>query len=121
MSPGALGGVKGAGDRGHCPWWEASPKQSCGQAAKWKRDTKMEMEPFCLTCVSLSSGSTRCAASAAGQTDLVAEIVAGHQEGAQVTLALVAALAAARLVTLPCEKGLWEGPAVREDFCLVGC
>ena len=55
---------------------------------------------FSLTCVCFSSGSTRCAASAAGQTDLVAEIAAGRQERAPVSLAFFVVLSADRLAAL---------------------
>lgn len=90
---------------------------SCRMEAGQKEGTGLSS----LTCVCFSSGSTRCAASAAGQTDLVAEVAAGRQERAQVSLAFFVALSADRLAALACEKGLWEGPAVGQDFCLMIC
>ena len=55
---------------------------------------------FPVTYLCFSSGSARCAAPAAAQTDLVAEIAAGRQERAQVCLAFSAALSADRLAAL---------------------
>lgn len=104
-----MGGVGTYGTpQGGEPWWEGSPKWSCGQAAAWKRGRKGELGLRSLTCACLSSGSARRAASAAGQTDLVADIAAGRQERAQVSLAFFVALSADRLAALACEKGLWE-------------
>lgn len=119
MSPGGFGGGKGDGSpRGGEPWWEGSSKESCGQAAGQKEGAA---GLFSLICVCFPSGSARCAASAGGQTDLVAEIAAGRQERAQVSVAFFVALSADRLAALACEKGLWEGPAVRRDCRLVIC
>jgi len=49
----------------------------------------------------------------------MAEVAAGHQEGAPVSLDFCVALSADRLAA--CEKGLWEGLPVGQGFCLLMC
>lgn len=140
-----------SGGRAGCPGWDGVGGRLWGCERGWEQWAQQEPPPgrgsllggisttelwpsrqmetgqkegaglFSLMCVCFSSGSARCAASAAGQTDLMAEIAAGRQERAQVSLAFFVSLSADRLAALPCEKGLWEGPAVGEGFCLVIC
>lgn len=118
----ALGVGKGMGAPGEGSRGGRDPRKRAADSCQMETGQKEGAEGlFSLICVCFSSGSARCAASAGGQTDLVAEIAAGRQERAQVSVAFFVALSADRLAALACEKGLWEGPAVRRDCRLVMC